>query len=115
VLSREVAPRPGETGHEARFDEIRRERHDDRDGHRGMLGRPRSERRVRDHDVRLQGDQLGGKGGEPLPMPVGEAVRQATGLSLHVAEVPQALPEGIDGPTGGKLRAAAAFTARFQG
>ena len=41
-------------------------------------------------------DQLGSEAWEPVPLPLGVALLQADGLSLHVAKLAQALPEGTE-------------------
>jgi hypothetical protein len=40
--------------------------------------------------------QVGGAGRQPVELPVGVTVLQEDGLPLHVAEVTQALPEGVE-------------------
>src|SRR5215470_10768478 len=50
-----------------------------------------------DHDIRFELDQRSSEAGEPAPLPRGVAMLQADGLSLHVAKLVQALPEGTEG------------------
>jgi hypothetical protein len=68
-----------------------------RDSRGGLLGRQHGLGGVGDNDRRLELDQLGGQGGESVPLVRSIAIRQADVVPLHIAEVAETLPKGIEG------------------
>jgi hypothetical protein len=94
-LPSDIAAGPRQAGHNAQVRQIvsGHDHNGDRGG--GLPGREYSRRGIGDKDVRLALDQLGRQSGQPVPLVRGIAVLQENGLSLHIAEVTQALPEGI--------------------
>jgi hypothetical protein len=91
----DIATRSGQSGSEAFADRITTEGHHDRDRPRCLLdGSYRWGRRGDDH-VDVEADELGGEVGESFETAVRVAGVDHDALSLDVAELTQALPEGV--------------------
>ena len=59
----------------------------------------------RDDDIHLEPDQFGREVGEPLQLPLGQALLQDESLALHIAERAQPLQEGFTLPRVRRKRA----------
>jgi hypothetical protein len=60
---------------------------------------------VRPEDVRREPDQFGGEGREPVAVPFSITVGDGDVVSLHIAEITQALPKGNETACGSLLGA----------
>jgi hypothetical protein len=91
----DVPPRARQAGDEPYGNRIRGPRHDDGDRARGVLGRADRAGSPSDNHVHLEPDQLRRQAGEPLFTLRRIAGLQDEVLALHIAEVAQTLPEGL--------------------
>src|SRR4030095_5335128 len=89
----EVPAGPGQTRHQAPFDEVGRHGNHDGNGRGYLLGRRRGWGRVQPDDVRRELDQLGGEGRESVGAILAKAVSETDGTSLHMTQIAQALFE----------------------
>ena len=90
----EVPPRPGQTRHQTPFYQVRSHGNHDGNSRGGLLGRHHGLGRVQPDDVRRELDQLGDEGRESVGVVLAIAVGEADGVTLHIAQVAQALLEG---------------------
>jgi hypothetical protein len=92
----EVAPGPGQTRYQTPFHQVGSHGNHDGNGRGGLLGRHHGLGRGQPDDVRRELDQLGGEGRESVGVVLGMAVCEADGVPLHIAQVAQALLEGLE-------------------
>src|SRR5262245_45454455 len=93
-LARDVAARPRETGDESGRHRISRARKDDRNLLGRSLGRlSRRHTSYRHDDVDLRTDQFGGKLEKPFGLPLRPSVLNHDGLTFHMAELAERLPD----------------------
>jgi hypothetical protein len=74
---------------------------DDRDRAGRQLGCLRSGRGPGNDDVHLQANELGGERRQPFRPPLREPVLDRDGLTFHIAQFAQPLPEGLEVRHGG--------------
>ena len=87
--ARDVPARARVARDDAALDGIADDGHHDGDGRRRLLRREGRGSPLRDDDVDLQADQLGGEGGQPLVLAVGPPVLDREVLARHVSVVPR--------------------------
>jgi hypothetical protein len=91
----DILARPRQGADEPRPQRIRQGDDDDGNRRRRLLGRPGCGSPRRDEHLDRQAHQLGRQGREPLFLPLGIAELQDEIAPFHIAEVAQALAEGL--------------------
>jgi hypothetical protein len=92
----DVSARAREAGDESQRHRIGDRRHDDGDRLGRLLCRLDRVRTSGHKDFHLEPDQISREGGEPLVLPLRPSELDGNCLTFHIAQLTQALPEGLD-------------------
>ena len=91
----DIPARPGEALRKPRLHRVADPDHDDGDHRRRLLGCGGGWRAEGNNDSHREADQFGCRRGKPIGLALGNSIFNGDGLVIQIAEVAQALAEGV--------------------